>query len=119
MNILTGEESMCCRKRLPEVIVFAGPNGSGKSTISKLARVVGCYINADDIRHATQCTALEAAQRAESMREAALSQRRDFTFETVLSTDRIFKKRKEQYFFWENEYWKKPQIENLVGMSLT
>ena len=33
----------------PEIIVFAGPNGSGKSTITKLAKTVGVYINADDI----------------------------------------------------------------------
>ena len=34
----------------PEVIVFAGPNGSGKSTITKMAKTVGVYINADDIK---------------------------------------------------------------------
>ena len=36
--------------RKPEIIVFAGPNGSGKSTITKLARVIEPYINADDIK---------------------------------------------------------------------
>ena len=35
---------------LPEVIVYAGPNGSGKSTITKMAKTVGVYINADDIK---------------------------------------------------------------------
>ena len=79
---------MCCRKRLPEVIVFAGPNGSGKSTITKLARVTGHYINADDIKRVSYCTDTEAAKRAEQMREEAIAQRADFTFETVLSTDR-------------------------------
>ena len=34
----------------PEVVVFAGPNGSGKSTITKMAKTVGVYINADDIK---------------------------------------------------------------------
>lgn len=34
----------------PEVIVFAGPNGSGKSTITRMAKTVGEYINADDIK---------------------------------------------------------------------
>ena len=77
--------------RLPEVIVFAGPNGSGKSTLTKLAKVVVPYINADDIKRATQCTDLEAAQRAESMREIAIAQKSDFTFETVLSTERNLK----------------------------
>lgn len=36
--------------RLPELIVFAGPNGSGKSTITRMAKTVGEYINADDIK---------------------------------------------------------------------
>ena len=31
--------------KLPEVMVFAGPNGSGKSTITRMAKVVGEYIN--------------------------------------------------------------------------
>ena len=31
---------------------------------------------------------------------------------------RIFKKRKTQYFFWENENWNKEKIEKLVGIKL-
>ncbi len=31
---------------------------------------------------------------------------------------RIFKKRKEQIFYWTNQYWNKDRIENLVGRSL-
>ena len=50
---------------LPEVIVFAGPNGSGKTTIAKMAKTVGHYINADDIKRTTLCSDLEAAQKAE------------------------------------------------------
>lgn len=41
---------------------------------------------------------LEAAQKAEALREQALQDRRDFTFETVMSTDRnlkLLKKRKK------------------------
>lgn len=41
---------------LPEVMVFAGPNGSGKSTITRMAKTVGIYINADDIRKSSLCT---------------------------------------------------------------
>lgn len=37
-------------KKLPEIIVFAGPNGSGKSTITRMAKVIEPYINADDIK---------------------------------------------------------------------
>ena len=55
--------------RLPEVIVFAGPNGSGKSTITQMARIGGEYINADDIKRTTLCTDLEAAVKAEQLRE--------------------------------------------------
>ena len=35
---------------LPEIMVFAGPNESGKSTITSMAKTVGIYINADDIK---------------------------------------------------------------------
>lgn len=54
--------------RLPEVIVFAGPNGSGKSTITRMAKIEGAYINADDIKRTTMCTDLEAAVKAEELR---------------------------------------------------
>ncbi len=86
----------------PEVIVFAGPNGSGKSTITRMARTVGVYINADDIKKASICSDIEAALRAEELRENAVSQKMDFTFETVMSTDRNIKlliKAKENGFF--------------------
>lgn len=55
--------------KLPEVIVFAGPNGSGKSTITQMAKIGGEYINADDIKRTTLCTDLEAAVKAEELRE--------------------------------------------------
>ena len=179
----------------PEIIVFAGPNGSGKSTVTKLAKIILPYINADDIKRATDCTDLEAAELAEDMREYVLDIGKNFTFETVMSTDRnlnllkrakekgyfvrciyvltsdvninihrvmrrfasgghnvpeekirsrylralalipelskvcdvmhiydntdmpfrIFKKRKDQYFYWENSFWKKQDIEKLTG----
>ncbi len=54
--------------RLPEVIVFAGPNGSGKSTITRVAKIGGKYINADDIKRTTLCTDLEAVIKAEELR---------------------------------------------------
>ena len=181
---------------LPEIIVFAGPNGSGKSTITKLAKVIEPYINADDIKRADCCTDMEAAVKAEHLREKAVASMKGFTFETVLSTDRnlrllyrakqngffirciyvltanpavnvsriksrvangghnvprekifsryekalalvpelvkicdvmhiydntnkaarIFKKRKDEYFFWENDFWDKSKIEKLTGI---
>lgn len=75
----------------PEVIVFAGPNGSGKTTITNMARTIGDYINADDIKRTTLCTDIEAALKAEELRIAAIKEHKDFTFETVLSTDRNLK----------------------------
>ena len=72
----------------PEILVFAGPNGSGKSTVAQAWEKVGLYINADDIMVARGCSDLEAAQEAEHLREVCLSERRSFTFETVLSTER-------------------------------
>lgn len=89
-------------KKLPEIIVFAGPNGSGKSTITKMAKVIEPYINADDIKRTNYCSDLEAAQMAESMRENAVSHKQSFTFETVMSTDRnlnLLKRAKEQGYF--------------------
>ena len=182
----------------PEIIVFAGPNGSGKSTITRMAKTVGVYINADDIKSASHCSDLEAAQKAEELRECMLVHGEDFTFETVLSTDRnlkllqrarekdyfvrgiyiltadaninvarvkarmelgghsvpedkirsrydralrlipsfvevcdvlhiydntdvpfrIFKKRKDLFFCWENEYWSRERIEKLTGIDI-
>lgn len=184
-------------KKLPEIIVFAGPNGSGKSTITRLAKIIEPYINADDIKHTNHCTDLEAAQMAEAMREKCINEHKSFTFETVLSTERnlnllkkakeagyfirciyvitansqinihrvktrfengghdvpedkirtrynrcldllseliqvcdvfhlydntkepfrIFKKRKTEYFVWENKFWSKDKIEKLTGLS--
>jgi len=49
----------------------------------------GIYINADDIKlHGENISDLEAAAEAEALREYCLEAREDFTFETVLSTNR-------------------------------
>lgn len=80
---------MSDKQLLPEIIVFAGPNGSGKSTITRLAKTVGIYINADEIKRANHCLDLEAAQRAEALREAAIRNKSDFTFETVYQPEGI------------------------------
>lgn len=86
----------------PEVIVFAGPNGSGKSTIARMAKTIGVYINADDIKKASLCSDMEAAIKAEELRESAVANCEDFTFETVMSTDRnlrLLEKAKDKGFF--------------------
>ena len=74
--------------KCPRLLVFAGPNGSGKSTVTKGVPIVGMYVNADEIKRVSGCSDLDAAREAEQIRESLLFQRADFTFETVLSTDR-------------------------------
>ena len=93
--------------KLPEIIVFAGPNGSGKSTVTKMAAIVEPYINADDIKRAYHCSDLEAAQRAETLMEDYVSENKNFTFETVLSSQRkinILKQAKAQGYFIRGFY---------------
>jgi predicted ABC-type ATPase len=75
-------------KRKPIVMVFAGPNGSGKTTVTRKLPTVGTYVNADDIKAEYGLTDLEAAQQAESLRNELINKGLDFTFETVLSTER-------------------------------
>lgn len=184
-------------QKKPEIIVFAGPNGSGKSTITKLANIIEPYVNADDIKKANHCTDIEAAVKADEIRNALIDNNESFTFETVLSTDRnlkllrrakdkgyfirciyvltsnpqinvsrvfvraqsgghdvpkekilsrydkalklipallevcdvchiydnsfeperIFKKRKSKYFYWENAFWNKSNIERLTDIK--
>ena len=48
------------KNRLPEVIVFAGPNGSGKTTLTCMAKTVGVYINANDMKKSNSCSDLDA-----------------------------------------------------------
>ena len=101
-SILMEGEFMSKTKILPEIIVFPGSNGSGKTTITRMAKTVGVYINVDDIKRSSLCSDLEAALKAEELREYMLKKAEDFTFETVLSTDRnlkLLKKAKKIGFF--------------------
>ena len=89
LSILIEGEYIQMKNRLPEVIVFAGPNGSGKTTMTCMAKTVGVYINADDIKKSNSCSDLEAVLKDEELRESMVNQNKDFTFETVLSTVEI------------------------------
>jgi len=83
----------------PIVLVFAGPNGSGKSTITAQMPHYGVYINADDMKKKYGLTDLEAAQKAEALRNKLVEEKSDFSFETVLSTERnllLLQKAKEK-----------------------
>ena len=82
----------------PVVLVIAGPNGSGKSTITALLQCNGAYINADDLKKEYTLSDLEAAQKAEALRNKLVEKKVNFTFETVLSTERnllLLRKAKE------------------------
>ncbi len=93
---------MSKNKFMPEITVFAGPNGSGKSTITDLLKPPYDYINADEIKKHLKCSDLEAAQIAEKQREQMLSDLKNFSFETVLSTERnlnLLRRAKENGYF--------------------
>lgn len=86
----------------PEIVVFAGPNGSGKSTITGPEWIKGPYINADDIQRDEGITNLEAAKKADALREELVQEGISFSFETVLSTERkldFLKAAKAQGYF--------------------
>ncbi len=79
-------EFMSKKNRLPEIIIFAGPNGSGKTTITRMARTISVYINADDIKRSSLCSDLEAAVKLKSLGKKWLKWVK-ISHETVLSTD--------------------------------
>lgn len=84
------------------ILVLAGPNGSGKSTITSYFEIVGEYTNADDVVASTGMDNLQAAKFVDDKRYESLSQKKDFTFETVLSSDyklNILRKAKEEGYF--------------------
>jgi predicted ABC-type ATPase len=86
----------------PEIRVYAGPNGSGKSTFSTEVEQFGYYINADDIKSRLHTSDLDAAIIAEQAREESIDNMIDFSFETVLSTERnlnLLARAKEKGYF--------------------
>ena len=71
----------------PMLLVLAGPNGSGKSTITPYFDKVGEYTNADDVANSIGIDVKEAAKLVDERRYAAIKDKRDFSFETVLSSE--------------------------------
>lgn len=89
-------------KRFPEIRVFAGPNGSGKSTVTTPENIISPYLNADELQKRLGVDNHEAAVRVTAWREASIACLVDFTFETVLSTDRnlrLLEQAKEAGYF--------------------
>ncbi|MBP2629438.1 MAG: hypothetical protein H6Q70_66 [Firmicutes bacterium] len=86
----------------PRLVIFAGPNGSGKSSLIRIATgqdaLPNLYINADDMakeivvkqgldtEDLTAQINLQAAQKADLLREEALNKKISFATETVMST---------------------------------
>ena len=71
----------------PMVLVIAGPNGSGKSTFTQYFEKIGEYTNADDVVAATGMDNAEAARWVDKKRYESIANKKDFTFETVLSSE--------------------------------
>lgn len=99
--------------RKPVLIVIAGPNGSGKTSTTHLVIkhewAKQCvYINPDDIAQTkfgnwNDVNAVrQAVEYCEDLREQLLHERKDFIFETVLSSDGkvdFLKRAKEAGYF--------------------
>lgn len=88
--------------KMPMLLVLAGPNGSGKSTITQFFEKVGEYTNADDVVMSTGMSVEDAARFVDKKRYEAISQKRDLTFETVLSSEYkmdILRRAKEEGYF--------------------
>ena len=90
------------QNKKPMVLIFAGPNGSGKSTIKQFFEIVGEYTNADDVVASTGVSNMEAAVLVDDLRYGAIKAKKDFSFETVLSSKyklEIIKKAKQNGYF--------------------
>jgi predicted ABC-type ATPase len=91
--------------RRPVLLAFAEPNGSGKSTLTRGLPVFGTYVNADALKREYSLTDLEAARQAEALRDELLRKKADFSFETVLSTERN-----------PNAFWPEGKLRALLGL---
>jgi len=71
----------------PIIVALAGSNGAGKSTFyeAHLAESGLRFVNADTIAMALNLDAYQAANIASAIRQALVSERESFIFETVLS----------------------------------
>ena len=103
------------KQLLPEIIVFAGPNGSGKSTINvhrvKVRHDNGGHDVPEEKIRSRYARCLKLIPALVSVSDV---------FHLYDNTDtpfRIFKKRKTEFFFGENEFWNKEKIERLTGVS--
>lgn len=73
-------------ERRPVCTILAGPNGSGKSSIFDLLQPIGEFVNADVIARTAQLGDAQAARRTIMRLDTLLQKRKDFVFETTLSS---------------------------------
>lgn len=80
---------------------FCRSKRQGKTTITRMARNIGVYINADDIKRSSLCSDLEAAVKAEELREEMVEKGEDFIWNSVLYwlNIKLLKKAKEKGYF--------------------
>jgi predicted ABC-type ATPase len=73
--------------RRPVLVALVGPNGAGKTTFyhSHLKPAGLRFLNADEVARDLQIDAYEAAGVITQLRQALVSQRESFVFETVFS----------------------------------
>lgn len=97
----------------PRLIVIAGANGSGKTSLTETLLqhqwLSGCeYINPDNIARDvfgdwnSPEASISAANLADSLREQYIAERKDFAFETVMSSQGkidVIKKAKDAGYF--------------------
>lgn len=98
IDLSTGMSAPVIENRRPTLCIVAGPNGSGKTSTTQqlLANewsAGSVYINPDNIAQEefgdwnSPQAVMKAAQRATELRYRCLSERKDFVFETVFSSD--------------------------------
>lgn len=70
---------MSKKNRLPEIIIFAGSKRQWENYYNSYGQNYWSLTNADDIKRSSLCSDLEAAVKAEELREEMIEKGEDFT----------------------------------------